>query len=167
MTWTNGEGLPWFKDVSEAEDWKDFRYSVMKTHSWISRNETLFKLIPAFRAWRRESMSVEEVNMIEKENNENTNVLPFERPVPSHGGDGGGADWLSELPEGAVFLSRKKSDQTDMLEQWHLTVKWKKGAILYTNTGPDVYKTIDMARFSRQNELVEVLRKQRPEKDYD
>lgn len=102
-----------------------------------------------------------------KEKKDDSNVLPFERPVLSHGGDGGGANWLTTLPEGAVFLSRKRAEQSDRLEQWHVTVKWKKGAILYTNTHTESYRTVDMERFSRQNELVEVLREGKMEHDDD
>ena len=190
MAWRDGEGLPWFKDLEERVDWKDFRYTVMRTHTWVKRDEHLFGLMDAFTAWRHgdseqalidlhryhhgflgkrmRELEMEYQNKEKEKKDENSNVLPFERPVPSRGGTGGGDDWLQTLPEGAVFLSRKRNDQSDKLDQWHITVKWKKGAILYTNSDrSEAYKTIDIGRFSRQNELVEVLRKGKMEIEND
>lgn len=176
------------KDVSEYVDWKDFRYSVLKTDTWIADKENMFGLIEAFKAWRHQSSEqalidlnrylnsclidrLEKIKMSqdklerneelkESEKHDSDNVLPFERPVLSHGGDGGGDNWLSSLPEGTVFLSRRKTEQSVQLDQWHISVKWTKGAVLYANIErQDVYMTIDMTRFSKQHELVEVLRK--------
>ena len=107
---------------------------------------------------KRLKEEVEELRTPEKEGN----VIPFERPVTSTGGGGSSGNWLMDLQEGAVFLCRKRVDKTPEVEQWHLQVKWKRCAILYTNMPRgEGYRMVDGMRFSAENELVEVLRNKR------
>lgn len=77
---------------------------------------------------------------------------------PITGGKGGGVNWLSNLPIGTVFLCKDKK-QGCILTQFHVQQKYKKSALLMSNyPGPDFRVFVEMAGFSGENELIEIMK---------
>src|ERR1700747_1179668 len=106
MGWYKEGGLPYLY-TQFPEDWKDFRYSVCRTHMWMDKHETMYSVYDAFMAWRNQNMTI-----IEEPSKDETKVVPFEKPktrldILTGGKDGDGTNnWLSDLEEGTVFVSR-------------------------------------------------------------
>jgi hypothetical protein len=90
------------------------------------------------------------------------NVIPL-KPV----GKGPNNSWLRDLPEGAVFVSRRRPFQGNIqifLDVWTLVNNRGKSFTLSTDPiGDDntiVFKRVDPDDFSQVHELVEVLEEQ-------
>jgi len=74
------------------------------------------------------------------------------------GGRDGGKNWLASLPINTVFLCKDKK-QGCILTQFHVLSKYKKSALLMSNyPGPDFRVFVEMAGFSGENELIEIMK---------
>lgn len=138
----------WGRNIDEMIDWKDFCYSVLKDHTHQSIE---FKLEhrDAYKAWKGTGMT--EV----KKKDEKHEVVPLFETIT--GGRGGDKNWLAKLPIKTVFLC-KGEKQGCILTQFHILSKYKKSALLMSNyPGPDFRVFVEMASFSTENELVEIM----------
>jgi hypothetical protein len=110
---------------------------------------------------------------IEKNKGLEAEILPFEKPkakldILIGGKDGDGSDnWLSDLDEGCVFVSRMRKESNPLAEQWHVSIKWRKSTVLYSNFPHrgDVYILVVNQMFAEQNELIEILKTGKEEND--
>jgi len=111
-------------------------------------------------------MTIEGDNKDEKKGE----ILPFNQPKLSilTGGKDGSSNWLSDMEEGSVFISRMRKEGTPICEQWHLSIKWEKSAVLLSNFPHrgDVTVLVNMQMFAEQNELIEILREGKEEIEY-
>lgn len=156
---------PYFKSVEEKIDWKDFRLSVCRTHTWVSPYESLFVAIGSFGAWRNQMTMGEEAEEVKA-----GEILPFQPKLNIiTGGRGGGDDWLANLKEGAIFVSKRNDDKSPLAEQWHVQIKWGKSTILHSNYPQPQEVTILVVNqeFSQMNKLVEIILAEKQELRYD
>lgn len=91
-----------------------------------------------------------------------TNVVPFARPVTG-GGGGIPSDWLSQLPEQTVFLSRPRDKQPINLTEYHVISQNEKSTLLFVRDptpggNNDVYMYVDPKIFSIHLELFEIIK---------
>lgn len=111
---------------------------------------------------RDKKMTIEEVEEKKGE------VLPFQQPklaIVTGGKDGDGNDWFSNLEEGAVFISRLRQEKSPIAEQWHISIKWEKSTVLYSNFPHrgEVHILVSNRMFAEQNELIEILQERKEE----
>jgi len=122
----------------------------------------------AYRMLKKEYQRVADLlkDEIEKNKALEAEILPFEKPKPRldiliGGKDGdGNNNWLSDLPEGTVFVSRMRKESSPICEQWHVSIKWERSTVLYSNFPHrgEVYILVSNQMFSEQNERIEILK---------
>lgn len=99
---------------------------------------------------------------IQEETEEKSNVVPFKLEVVTGGKGPPGNDWLSELPDSTIFLTRPSSPQFDKPwgEEYHISNRSESGnwICLYSNLNQEAYIWVESKRFSRVMELAEILR---------
>lgn len=149
-----------FASFEDEWDWKDFCYHVAKDHTYRTVSAQFLNKLDAFQAWRNQ---MEDAEKAEKK----SEVLPFRQPelATITGGKDGEGNWLLGLEEGCVFVCRNKKEESPVGEQWHVSIKWKKSVVLYSNFPQrhEIYVLVIADKFSRQNELVEILQERRQE----
>jgi hypothetical protein len=161
-----------FANKEDFLDWKDFCYHVAKDHTYREVSSKFLDKLDAFQAWRNqmkdEAPAEEKIDEIDPRK---ANVIPFEPKLALLTGGRGTGDgtWLMSLEEGAVFVSKQKKDISPLAEQWHVSIKWKKSVVLYSNFPHkgEVYILVDAKSFSEQNELIEILQERKQEIQYD
>ena len=109
---------------------------------------------------RTEELKENEITEETQEEKDESNVVPFR--VITGGKGPPGNDWLSELPDGSIFLTRPSSPQFDKPwgEEYHISNRSASGnwICLYQNLNQEAYIWVETKRFSRMMELAELLR---------
>lgn len=73
------------------------------------------------------------------------------------GGKDNGGNWLINLPEGTVFLTREKKPDTVTCVQFHLKMKWNRAVLLHSNFPHGTFdEFFDSENFCKKYDLIDI-----------
>jgi len=100
-----------------------------------------------------------ENNILTKNEQDDNNVIPFERPkLKLNTGDPNDPVWLNNLGVGSIFYARKRNSQDFMCPCFVLYAKTEKTCILLEQSSGDKELPVVPQRFCREWEMHELLR---------